>query len=324
MKALWARLWRFLQLIVPFGILVKAKPRHFREMLRILWQNRGRWRYAWRILNHGVCDGCSLGPRGLRDDVIAGTHLCLTRLGLLRLNTMGPIPDAALGDIGKLRALSNEELHHLGRVPSPLVRKPGDAGFRKISWDEAARLCAEAMGRTAPDKMAFFVSSRGLTNEAYYVLQKLARIAGTPHVDSCARLCHAASASGLKATIGWGAPTCSLSDLLGTDLLVLIGTDLANNQPVTTKYMHFAKQQGTRIVVVNPFREPALDRYWVPSVASSALFGTKLCDDFFAVKPGGDIAFMSGVLKQLDEDGRWDENYVAAHTQPAPPSCART
>src|SRR5207247_10062393 len=62
------------------------------------------------------------------------------------------------------------------------------------------------------------------------------------NVDSCARLCHAASAAGLKQTLGWGAPTCSLSDMIGTDLLVLIGTDLANNQPVTTKYMHFAKR----------------------------------------------------------------------------------
>ncbi len=308
------RFWRWLQRIVPFGLLVATKPRHFREMLRVLWRNRGRWRYAMRILSHGVCDGCSLGPRGLRDDVIPGVHLCLTRLGLLELNTMRPIPDAALGDIRNLRAMSNEELHRLGRVPYPLVRRPGEPGFRRISWEEAARIAAEAMARTAPDRMAFFVSSRGLTNEAYYTVQKLARIAGTANVDSCARLCHAASATGLKMTIGWGAPTCSLSDIIGTDLLVLIGTDLANNQPVTTKYMHFAKQQGTRIVVVNPFREPALERYWVPSVASSALFGTKLMDDFFAVRPGGDIAFMLGVLKALDARNLFDEKFIAERT----------
>jgi molybdopterin-dependent oxidoreductase alpha subunit len=319
MKRLLARLWRWLQIIVPFGLLVRAKPRHYREMLRVLWQNRGRWRYAWRILAHGVCDGCSLGPRGLRDDVIPGVHLCLTRLGLLRLNTMGPIDieGGALGDIRALRAMSNEQLHALGRVPAPLVRRPGDPGFRAVAWEEAERLVAEALAQTPGERMAFFVSSRGLTNEAYFVLQKLARIAGSANVDSCARLCHAASASGLKATIGWGAPTCSLSDLIGTDLLVLIGTDLANNQPVTTKYMHFAKERGTRIVVVNPFREPALDRYWVPSVARSALFGTALCDEFFAVKPGGDIAFMAGALKRLDEQGRWNEQYVAAHTNGA-------
>ncbi len=313
MKRLLRRLWHWLQIVVPFGLLAQ-KPRHYREMLRVLWRNRGRWRYAMRILRHGVCDGCSLGPRGLRDDVIPGVHLCLTRLGLLRLNTMGPIPDAALADVERLRAMSNEELHDLGRVPAPLLRKPGDRGFTKISWEEAARLAAKAIKSTDGERMAFFVSSRGLTNEAYYAVQKLARIAGTPHVDSCARLCHAASAVGLKQTIGWGAPTCSLSDMIGTDLLVLIGTDVANNQPVTTKYMHFAKQRGTRIVVVNPFREPSLDRYWVPSVPSSALFGTGLCDDFFPVRAGGDIAFMSGVLKSLDERGAWDDGYVAART----------
>ncbi len=290
------------------------KPRHYREMLRVAWLNRGRWRYAWRILAHGVCDGCSLGPRGLRDDVIPGVHLCLTRLGLLRLNTMGPIADDALGDITRLRALSNEELHALGRVPAPLVRRPGDPGFRKVPWDEAAHLVAEAMRKTDPDRMAFFVSSRGLTNEAYYTIQKLARVAGTPHVDSCARLCHAASATALKATIGWGAPTCSLSDMIGTDLLVLIGTDLANNQPVTMKYIHEAKLEGTKVVLINPYREPSLDHYWVPSVVTSAVFGTRITDHFFPVRAGGDIAFMAAVIKRLDEQGRIDDKFIAEQT----------
>src|SRR5438552_7741220 len=122
------RFWRWLQLAVPFGLLVATKPRHYREMLRVLWRNRGRWRYALRILRHGVCDGCSLGPRGLRDDVIPGIHLCLTRLGLLKLNTMGPIPDAALSDIERLRSLSGEELRRLGRVPYPLLRRAGERG----------------------------------------------------------------------------------------------------------------------------------------------------------------------------------------------------
>ena len=106
--------------------------------------------------------------------------------------------------------------------------------------------------------MAFFATSSGLTNEVYYVFQKLARVLGTNNVDLCSRLCHAASVSGLKSTLGYGAPTCSLSDFIGTDLLVIFGSDLANNQPVTTKYMHYAKKAGTRIVVVNPMREYGL------------------------------------------------------------------
>src|SRR5881227_3471389 len=134
---MWQRIWRFLQRIVPFGLLVATKPRHYREMLRVLWENRGRWRYAWRILAHGVCDGCSLGPRGLRDDVISGVHLCMTRLKLLRMNTMGPIPDPALGSLERLRGMSNEELRKLGRLPWPMVHRRGSDCLHRLSWDEA-------------------------------------------------------------------------------------------------------------------------------------------------------------------------------------------
>ena len=300
--------------LVPFGLLVPNKPRHFREMLRVLWDNRWRWGYAWRILTKGVCDGCSLGPRGLRDDVIPGVHLCLSRLKLLKLNTMGPIPDRALSDIQALRQLSNEELHRLGRVPYPLYRRRGDKGFSRLSWDEAIQLASSRMRRAGPDDMGMFLTSRGLTNETYYVAQKLARLAGTPHIDSCARLCHAASTSGLKETLGFAAPTLSLSDWIGTDLLLIIGSNLPNNQPVSTKYLRAARRAGTHVAVVNPFKEPALERYWIPSVASSALFGTRLMDSYYAVRPGGDIAFLSGVLKALDELGGWDERFLDDRT----------
>lgn len=301
--------------IVPFGALVPDKPRHYREMMRIAWENRDQAGYAMRILQHGVCDGCSLGPRGLRDDVLAGTHLCLTRLNLLRLNTMGAMREEDWSDFERLRALRNDDLRRLGRVPYPLLAERGDKGFRRISWDEAVRLGAEWLRGTPPQRTGYFVTSRGLTNETYYVTQKLARLAGTNNVDLCSRLCHAPTVTGLKGTIGYAAPTCSLSDFVGTDLLVLFGTDLANNQPVTTKYMHYAKKRGTRIVVVNPVREPGLERYWIPSIATSALWGTKLMDDFHQVNVGGDIAFIQGALKALlDIPGGVDRAFVEAHT----------
>ncbi|GIW71634.1 MAG: formate dehydrogenase [Planctomycetota bacterium] len=299
---------------VPFGLLVPNKPRHYREMLRALWQNRDRFSYALRILRHGVCDGCSLGPRGLYDDAMDGIHLCTTRLALLRLNTMPEIRPHLLADIGALRRLSNAELHRLGRVPYPLVRARGERGFRRLGWAEAVAKVAAALQQAVPDRAAFFVSSRGLTNEAYYLVQKLARLAGTPHIDSCARLCHAASAVGLAQAIGYGAPTVSLRDMIETELLVLFGTDLVNNQPVTAKYMALARRRGARIVVVNPFREPGLERYWVPSMLRSALFGTPLMDEHFPVKPGGDIAFISGALKALIETGAIEREWIARHT----------
>lgn len=317
------RLWTLFVTYVPFGLLVRTKPRHFREMVKVIWENRHQLPYAWRILRHGVCDGCSLGPRGLKDDVIPGTHLCLTRLKLLKLNTMDAMPEPAWTDMARLRGMGNEALHGLGRVPYPLLYRKGETGFRRIPWEEALQKVASALSRAEPDQMGFFASSRGITNETYYTFQKLARIAGTPHIDSCARLCHAASTAGLRDTIGWGAPTCSLKDLIGTDLVILFGTDLANNQPVTMKYLHFAKKAGTRVAVVNPFREPALERYWVPSVPVSAVFGTQIADHFYPVAPGGDVAFISGVLKALIAQGQVRRDFVEGHTNGFPELQAR-
>ena len=304
----------WLSRLIPFGLVGQSKPHHYREMLGVLWENKAELPYAWNILKHGVCDGCSLGPYGLRDNVMDGVHLCMTRLKLLKLNTMGALDMSATRDINTLRTLGPEKLRSLGRLSYPMIRREGEPGFSRISWDDAFNFITKAIRGTPSHRMGFFATSRGLTNEVYYVFQKLARVLGTNNVDLCSRLCHAASVSGLKATLGIGAPTCSLSDFIGTQLLVIFGSDLANNQPVTTKYMHYAKKHGTRIAVVNPMREYGLERYWVPSVASSALFGTKLMDEFFQVRVGGDIAFINGVIKTLIALNRVDQEFIAKRT----------
>ena len=71
---------------LPFGIGAQ-KPHHYLEMARIAWENRNHPAYAMKVLSQGVCDGCALGTTGLKDWTIEGTHLCLIRLNLLRLNT---------------------------------------------------------------------------------------------------------------------------------------------------------------------------------------------------------------------------------------------
>src|SRR6266852_2897487 len=97
--------------LIPFG-LGKTKPNHYIDMARVAWENRDNLAYAWRILRHGVCDGCSLGPYGLRDNTMKGVHLCMTRLRLLRLNTMPALDPGILSDVDKLRKLSGEELRN--------------------------------------------------------------------------------------------------------------------------------------------------------------------------------------------------------------------
>ena len=66
--------------------------------------------------------------------------------------------------------------------------------------------------------------------------------------------------------------------------------------------------------MVNPYREPGMERYWVPSNLASAVFGTDIADYWFPVSTGGDIAFLSGVLKILIEQGWVDESFIRNHT----------
>ncbi|BCS31797.1 formate dehydrogenase [Luteitalea sp. TBR-22] len=299
---------------MPLFGLTRQKPRHFRDMFRIAWENRDELPFAWRILRHGVCDGCALGTSGLRDWTLKGTHLCMVRLELLRLNTAPALDPAVLRDVSALTSASSADLRSLGRLPEPLLRRAGEPGFRVVSWDEALDRIAAEMRGIDPHRAAFFMTSRGITNETYYAAQKAARVLGTAHVDNAARLCHAASTIAMKAALGHGASTCSYTDWIGADLIVFFGSNAANNQPVTTKYLHYAKARGAQVAVVNTYREPGLDRYWVPSIPSSAVFGTRIADHWFDVHTGGDLAFLVGVLRALVEMGGVDEAFVREHT----------
>ncbi len=296
----------------PFGI-GEQHPNNFGEITRAMWENRDEAGFAWRILSQGVCDGCALGVAGLHDWTMDGPHLCNIRLRLLRLNTMPALNPDVLADVENLRAMSSAELRSLGRLPFPMARRRGEPGFSRISWDDALDLVADRIRSTTPDRIGFFLTSRGTPNETYYVAQKAVRAMGTNSIDNAARLCHAPSSVVLKQMLGVGGTTCSYSDLIGTDLLVFIGANPANNQPVVTKYLYYAKKAGTKIVLINTYREPGMERYWVPSVVESALFGTKIADQTFLINTGGDVAFLNGALKHVLERDLIDHQFVRDH-----------
>src|SRR6185369_3007909 len=113
--------------------------------------------------------------------------------------------------------------------------------FQPLSWDAALDLIAGRIRATTPDRLAFYLTSRGMPNESYYAVQKAVRALGTNSIDNAARVCHAPSTGALKSALGVAATTCSYSDWIGSDLIVFIGANVANNQPVTTKYLHYAK-----------------------------------------------------------------------------------
>ena len=286
----------------------------YRDLLNVMWDNRKAPRYAWSILSHGVCDGCALGPDGLRDHVLGGVHLCMTRLKLLKLNTLPELDVAAATAVNRLRRLTAEQLSALGRLAYPMVRRKGEPGFLRVSWQEALDVVCRSIHDIAPHRIGFCAAPRSFTNESYYVLQKLARVLGTNNIDLCSQGSDGVCLAALKSTLGYAAPTCSLSDFIGTDLLLLFGPDIADHQPVTAQYIKFAKKTGTHVVMVNPTGNGRLERNATESATNDGRLEAELNHSLFQVKPGGRVAFINGVVKALIANEQLDSSFIGKHT----------
>ena len=146
--------------LVPYG-LNEQHPNAYKDILDTVWENRDSLGYAWRILQNGCCDGCSLGTIGMKDWTMTGVHLCALRLKLLRLNTMPALDWHLLEDVEALRKVPSRSLAKLGRLSVPMVRRRGERGFRRISWEEAIGIAAEGVKATDPHRLGWFLTSRG-------------------------------------------------------------------------------------------------------------------------------------------------------------------
>lgn len=212
------------------------------------------------------------------------------------------MPDHPVGE-GALCSKGNaslEILHHQERLTSPLKRK-GD-GWAKITWDEAIGLVArgigEAMRDHGPEKIAVLASSK-CTNEENYLIQKLARLLETPHIDNCARLCHAPSVVGLNRTLGAAGMTNPIPDIANSRCIFIIGSNLAENHPVISRWVHRAKDAGAVVIVADPRATPTS---W-------------MADIFLQLSPGTDVALLNGIAHQIVREGMIDRGYISERTR---------
>ncbi len=143
---------------------------------------------------------------------------------------------------------------HPDRLRTPLVRR--DGVLVPATWDEAIACVVEGLRGRA---VAGLSSSRA-TNEENYLFQKWMRAGlGSNDVDSCARVCHAPSAAGMRAAIGTGAATNSFADIERADLLMVVGANVTEAHPVVgarikQRVLGADGQRGAALVVVDPRR----------------------------------------------------------------------
>lgn len=208
-----------------------------------------------------------------------------------------PVNQGKLCPKGVKRYLQND---HPDRLLSPLIRS--DDGFREASWDEAMDKTVAAIKsiQAKHGKDAFaFLGGASMTNEKSYLNGKFARIAlQTANIDYNGRLCMVSAGAANRMAFGVDRAANPWSDIPLAKVILLTGTNLAECFPILTDYVWRARDNGAKIIVIDPRITP---------IARTA-------DLFLPVRPGRDSALANGILHVMIERGWIDEKFIAEHT----------
>ena len=192
---------------------------------------------------------------------------------------------------------------HPDRLTTALRRDAASAhGFSAMPYGDAiTRTAAEIdriQRRDGPQAVAL-LGGASLTTEKTYLLGKFARVClKTPYIDYNGRLCMVSAGAANKKAFGIDRTTNPWSDMVGTDVIWVAGSNVAECSPITTNYLWQAREQGATIIVQDPRITPV----------------ARTCDLFLPVKPGRDAALFAGVLHLMIEHDWLDREFIETHT----------
>ena len=192
---------------------------------------------------------------------------------------------------------------HPDRLLTALQRDPTDrSGFRAIAYDQAITRVAAEFARIQAAHGASAVGVLGgasLTTEKTYLLGKFARVClKTPYIDYNGRLCMVSAGAANKKAFGIDRTTNPWSDMVGTEVIWVAGSNVAECSPITTDYIWQARELGAKIIVQDPRITPL----------------ARTCDLYLPIKPGRDAALFAGVLQIMIEHDWIDRDFIQSCT----------
>lgn len=188
------------------------------------------------------------------------------------------------------------------RLTTPLIRKDGK--LVQASWEEAMAAAAAGLQKVLTKDGARAVgclSSAKVSNEENYAMMRFARgVLKTNNIDHCARLCHASTVAGLAATLGSGAMTNSMQEVLQSKVILITGSNTTWCHPVFGGMIKRAvKENGVKLIVVDP-REIDL---------------AKVADIHIRQKGGSDVAWLMAMQKIIIDNGWHDQAFIDARCE---------
>lgn len=213
--------------------------------------------------------------------------------------------------IADLRGRTDHWLGRQGRLTTPMHLPPGASHYQPVTWGFALDLIADKLKTIDPDEAVFYTSGR-TSNEAAFLYQLLARRLGTNNLPDCSNMCHESSGSALSETIGIGKGTVTLHDIETSDLIMINGQNPGTNHPRMLSALEKTKQNGGRIIAINPLPEAGLLNFNNPQTLG-AIAGTQLADEYCQIRVNGDLAFFQAINAILIERGAIDREFIDTH-----------
>lgn len=192
---------------------------------------------------------------------------------------------------------------HPDRLLTALRRDPSSpGGFQSISYEEGIQATAKALlsiQQKHGNGAVAVLSGASLTTEKTYLLGKFARVClKTPFIDYNGRLCMVSAGAANKKAFGIDRTTSPWSDMVGTEVIWVAGSNVAECSPITTNYIWQARELGAKVIIQDPRITPI----------------ARTCDLYLPIKPGRDAALFAGVLQIMIEKDWIDRDFIAQHT----------
>jgi assimilatory nitrate reductase catalytic subunit len=192
---------------------------------------------------------------------------------------------------------------HHDRLTSAYVRDTSSAqGFRPIGYDEAIRRVASEIQRiqsTYGNDAFGVLGGASMTTEKCYLLGKFARVClKSRYIDYNGRLCMVSAAAGNKKAFGIDRAGNPMSDIPLAEVIWIGGANVAECAPITTSYVWQARENGAKIINVDPRVTPV----------------ARTSDLILPVKPGRDAALFAGILHLMIENDWLDHDFINRYT----------
>jgi len=185
-----------------------------------------------------------------------------------------------------------EFLNNKNRLKTPMINNKEQ--FIETEWDEAISYLSNKLIEYKGDQFAMIASGSG-TNEDNYVAQKFARLVmGSNNIDVSSNV-YPELVNPLQETLGFQAATNSIWDLENAKGLVVLTSNLTEDQGVVGVPIKKAVKTGSKLVVIDP-RETELTRY---------------SDIWLRPKPGTEVIVVCGIIRVILDESLDDHEFLA-------------